>query len=137
MARRWILVVDDDVRVRDLWVEALQTAGYAAVGAEDGAVALELIRDLFPDLILLDLRMPRLSGWGFLDAIRSHPRWKEIPVLVVSAFLDPDALAEMDKGLRILGGLQKPVTIRELLGRVRDAVGPSPSPPPVAPSPRF
>jgi two-component system, chemotaxis family, chemotaxis protein CheY len=137
MARKWILVVDDDFRVRDLWVEALQGAGYAAVGAEDGAVALELIRDLFPDLILLDLRMPRLSGWGFLDAIRSHPRWKEIPVLVVSAFLDPDALAEADKGLRILGGVQKPVTIHELIDRVRAAVGPSPSPPPAAPSPRF
>jgi CheY-like chemotaxis protein len=136
MARKWILVVDDDFRVRDLWVEALRTAGYAAVGAEDGAVALELIRDLFPDLILLDLRMPRLSGWGFLDAIRNHPRWKEIPILIVSAYLDPDALAEAQKGLRVLGGVQKPVTLRELVGQVRSAVGPSPIPPPTVPSPR-
>ncbi len=127
VSRKWILVVDDDFRVRDLWVEALTSAGYAAVGAEDGRVALELIRDLFPDLILLDLRMPRLSGWGFLDAIRDHPRWKDIPILIVSAFLDPDTLREAEKGLRILGAIQKPLTLRELIARVLEAVGPSPS----------
>ena len=135
MPRKWILVVDDDFRVRDLWVEALKAAGYAAVGAEDGMVALELIRDLFPDLILLDLRMPRLSGWGFLDAIRGRPRWKEIPILIVSAFLNRDVQAEAEKGLRILGAVQKPLTLRELIGHVAAAVGLSPTPPPAPPSP--
>ena len=128
MPRKWILVVDDDFRVRDLWVEALKAAGYAAVGAEDGMVALELIRDLFPDLILLDLRMPRLSGGGFLDAIRGHPRWKEIPILIVSAFLDQEVQAEAEKGLRILGAVQKPLTLRELIGHVAAAVGLSSAP---------
>lgn len=137
VTRKWILVVDDDFRLRDLWVEALTSAGYAAVGAEDGMAALDLISDLFPDLILLDLRMPRLSGWGFLDAIRNHPRWKEIPILVVSAFLDPDALAEAEKGLRILGAVQKPLALRELIARVRDAVGPSPASTPGPPPPHL
>jgi CheY-like chemotaxis protein len=126
MARRWILVVDDDHRLRAVWIEALSEAGYAAVGAEDGITALELIRDLFPDLILLDLRMPRMSGWGFLDAVRTHHRWKNIPILIVSAFLEeePDR-AMTDAGLRIAGRLQKPVPLAELIERVRQTVGPS------------
>jgi response regulator NasT len=141
MARRWVLVVDDDHRLRAVWIEALAQAGYAAVGAEDGITALELIRDLFPDLILLDLRMPRLSGWGFLDAVREHHRWKDIPILIVSAFLEDERdAAATEAGLRIVGRLQKPVRLAELIDRVRAAVGPSGNgaarlTPPASPSP--
>jgi two-component system chemotaxis response regulator CheY len=126
MARRWILVVDDDTRLRAVWMEALSAAGYATVGAEDGITALELIRDLFPDLILLDLRMPRLSGWGFLDSVRQHRRWKDIPILIVSAYpADDDSRPDAEQGLRIVGRMQKPVHLAELVGAVRAAVGPS------------
>jgi len=124
MARRWILVVDDDARLRALWMEALVAAGYAAVGAEDGITALELIRDLFPDLILLDLRMPRLSGWGFLDSVRQHRRWRDIPILIVSAFLEDEDHAALNEGLRIVGRMQKPVQLAEMIETVRSAVGP-------------
>ncbi len=125
MARRWILVVDDDARLRTLWMEALTEAGYTAVGAEDGITALELIRDLFPDLILLDLRMPRLSGWGFLDSVRQHRRWRDIPILIVSAFLADEDHPGAGEGLRIVGRMQKPVHLAELIATVRSAVGPS------------
>ncbi len=125
MARRWILVVDDDARLRTLWMEALEEAGYAAVSAEDGIAALELIRDLFPDLIVLDLRMPRMSGWGFLDAVRGHRHFKEIPILIVSAFLEDEHDEESQAGLRIVGRMQKPVRLGELIDKVRSVVGPS------------
>jgi len=125
MARRWVLVVDDDTRLRALWMEALSGAGYTAVGAEDGITALELIRDLFPDLILLDLRMPRLSGWGFLDSVRQHRRWRDIPILIVSAFLADEHNPAAEQGLRIVGRMQKPVRLAELIEAVRSAVGPS------------
>ena len=84
-ARKWVLVVDDNSRLRNLWLEVLEEAGYAAVGSEDGLAAGELIRDLFPDLILLDLRMPRASGWDFLENVRANPKWQRIPVVIVSA----------------------------------------------------
>lgn len=125
MARRWILVVDDDARLRALWTEALVNAGYAAVGAEDGMTALELIRDLFPDLILLDLRMPRLSGQGFLKAVAGHKRWQTIPILIVSGFLEDEEDPDAASGLRVVGRMQKPVRPTELVERVRAAVGPS------------
>jgi DNA-binding response OmpR family regulator len=124
VARRWVLVVDDDARLRALWTEALVQAGYAAVSAEDGMTALELIRDLFPDLILLDLRMPRLSGPGFLKAVASHRRWQTIPILIVSGFLEDEEEPD-EAGLRIVGRVQKPLLPSELVERVRAAIGPS------------
>ena len=125
-ARKWILVVDDNARLRDLWINALERAGYAAIGSQDGLAAAELIRDLFPDLIILDLRMPRTSGWDFLEIIRAHPRWQKLPVLIVSGFLeDRGPIAE--RGLNIVGRMAKPVTINELLEKVRAVTGPGTS----------
>lgn len=121
--RKWILVVDDNARLRDLWIDALERAGYAAVGSQDGLAAAELIRDLFPDLIILDLRLPRTSGWDFLDIMRAHARWQNIPILIVSGFLeDRGPIAE--RGLNIVGKMAKPVTVTEFLDKVREVVGP-------------
>ena len=88
--RKWVLVVDDNARLRALWVEVLEEVGYRVVGSEDGRAAADLIRDLFPDLILLDLRMPRASGWDFLEKVRTNPRWHTIPVVLVTAHLGKD-----------------------------------------------
>jgi CheY-like chemotaxis protein len=120
--RKWILVVDDDATVRGLLIEILEKAGYAAVGAEDGYVAEELIRDLFPDLILLDLKMPRGSGWSLLDNVRERPRWQAIPVIIVSGYLH-EGRPLRDAGLRIVGRIEKPVQIDHLLETVREALG--------------
>lgn len=122
--RKWVLVVDDNTRLRTLWIEVLEGAGYAAVGSEDGLAAAELIRDLFPDLILLDLRMPRASGWDFLENVKANPRWHAIPVVIVSAHLDegPDLSGS---GLNIVGRMEKPVQVDDLLGKVREVIGPA------------
>lgn len=122
--RKWILVVDDDTNVRQLWIDALRAEGYAAVGSEDGLAAAELIRDLFPDLIILDLRMPRMSGWDFLEVIRSNPKWQKIPVLIVSGYLE-DEPRRAAESLTIVGKMAKPIQIQELVEKVREAIGPA------------
>jgi CheY-like chemotaxis protein len=123
--RKWVLVVDDNARLRSLWIEVLEEAGYAAVGSEDGLAAAELIRDLFPDLILLDLRMPRASGWDFLENVRATPRWQTIPVVIVSAHLDEGPDLAADSGLNIVAQLAKPVAVTDLLSTVERAIGPA------------
>lgn len=115
--------MDDDANVRQLWLDALRLEGYAAVGSEDGLAAAELIRDLFPDLIILDLRMPRMSGWDFLEVIRSNPKWQKIPILIVSGYLE-DEPRPAAAGLTIVGKMAKPVLLQELLGKIRETVGP-------------
>src|SRR5438093_2971126 len=119
--RKWVLVVDDNARLRNLWIEVLEEAGYAAVGTDDGLSAAELIRDLFPDLILLDLRMPRASGWDFLENLRENPKWRAIPVLIVSAFLEDGPDPAPDAGLNIVARMTKPVAVADLLAKIHEA----------------
>jgi CheY-like chemotaxis protein len=123
--RKWVLVVDDNTRLRTLWLEVLEGAGYAAVGSEDGLSAVELIRDLLPDLIILDLRMPRATGWDFLENVRGNPKWRAIPVLIVSAYLDEGPDLPADPELNIAGRLEKPVSVGDLLAKVHEVIGPS------------
>ncbi len=126
--RKWILVVDDNSRLRNLWIEVLEGEGYAAVGSADGLAAGELIRDLLPDLILLDLRMPRASGLDFLKNMRANAKWRGIPVVIVSAHLDEGRDYSLaDSGLNIVGQMEKPVAVADLVAQVRKIIGPATS----------
>jgi CheY-like chemotaxis protein len=82
--KRTILVVDDDVDLRMMVVLVLETAGYAVVAASDGLEALDRLRARLPDLMLLDMRMPRMDGWELGKRVRSTYGHK-IPVVVMTA----------------------------------------------------
>lgn len=106
-----ILVVDDDAAIGDLEQEVLERAGYRVLRAYSGTEALLLIKDTRPDLALLDLMLPGLSGEALLPHLRG------IPVIVVSA-----KAAVQDKVSLLLDGaadyLTKPFDTGELLARV-------------------
>lgn len=108
---RKILIIDDDAAIGDMEEEVLERAGYAVIRAYSGTEALLLLKDKRPDLILLDLMLPGLSGEEVL------PQIKGIPVIVVSA-----KAAVQDKVSLLLGGaadyLTKPFDTKELLARV-------------------
>ena len=109
--RKKILIIDDDVKIGDLEQEVLEQAGYYCQRAYSGTEALLCLEHTRPDLILLDLMLPGLSGDELLGKIR------RIPVIVVSAKAGID-----DKVSLLLGGAQdyitKPFSTRELLARV-------------------
>lgn len=106
-----IMVVDDDVHIQNVLSEALGGAGYQALQAYSGTEALLLLEKYKPDLILLDLMLPGLSGEQLL------PRIKDIPVIVVSAKVGVD-----DRVTMLVEGawdyLTKPFELRELLARI-------------------
>ena len=106
-----ILIIDDDTAIGNLEQEVLERAGYAVQRAYSGTEALLLLKSSHPDLILLDLMLPGLSGEEVL------PRIQGIPVIVVSA-----KTAVQDKVNLLLGGaadyLTKPFDTKELLARV-------------------
>ena len=79
-----VLVIDDDEHMLSLLGEVLGTEGYEVVGAMDGAAAIGAIRRSRPDLILLDLMMPVLDGFSFLDLYRQLPG-PHAPVIVITA----------------------------------------------------
>jgi CheY-like chemotaxis protein len=80
-----VLIVEDDSAMREMLRRRLEKEGWTTVEAENGKAALERMRDNRPDLILLDLMMPEMDGFQFLDEIRKHQTWASIPVIVVTA----------------------------------------------------
>lgn len=81
-----ILVVDDDDDSRDILRSLLRDEGHRAVVARNGRLALDVLRLFTPDLIVLDLKMPVLDGWGFDRERARNPRLQQVPIIVVSAF---------------------------------------------------
>src|SRR5262249_61273062 len=79
------LLVDDDELVRRSVRQALEPIGWKVTEAEDGQVAVEAITAGLPDVIILDLMMPKMDGFEFLRELRLRPDWQGIPVLVITA----------------------------------------------------
>jgi GAF domain-containing protein/CheY-like chemotaxis protein len=82
---RPLLVVDDDVTLRQLLRRMLEPEGYVVVEAENGRAALERLRDVSPSVILLDLMMPEMDGFEFVAEFRRHETWRAIPIVVITA----------------------------------------------------
>jgi CheY-like chemotaxis protein len=80
-----ILVVEDHKDSADVLITALRKAGHTFEHVLDGRAALDAMSAHTPDLVVLDLRLPTFDGIAFLQVMRSYLRWREIPVIVVSA----------------------------------------------------
>jgi two-component system cell cycle response regulator DivK len=80
-----ILIADDRPSSRELLRTVLERAGYDVIEAEDGEAALQQARSRHPDLILLDLQMPKLDGYGVMERLRADPAFVLPPVLALTA----------------------------------------------------
>lgn len=89
-----ILVIDDEPDLRLLARIALEQGGYRVLEAGTGEDGLALIESSQPDLVLLDLRLPGMQGWEVLDRLRKSERWRDLPVVVVSAHASGHTLKE-------------------------------------------
>jgi CheY-like chemotaxis protein len=108
-----ILVVDDSPFIVDVFVTMLERGGYRAIASYSGQEALDVLKDVTPDLILLDIMMEPMDGWETLEHIKSSPETKDIPVLMLTAKqLTPDEAQEY--GTYIEDYVLKPITHREL-----------------------
>jgi CheY-like chemotaxis protein len=110
------LVVDDDVDIRESLVELLQGEGYLAVGAANGAEALDLLRRQRSSVILLDLMMPVMDGFQFRREQLGDPALSDIPVVLVSAGGGGEQAALQ---LGVLGCVKKPLDVPQLLRMIR------------------
>jgi two-component system chemotaxis response regulator CheY len=111
-----ILLVEDDIDVREALVEALRDKGYEVDTAVDGLQALERLRGgARPGVILLDLMMPRMDGAEFRTAQRADPALAHLPVVLLSAD------ARMDDKARVLdvqGAIRKPIDLVQLTAAI-------------------
>ena len=111
---RTVLVVDDDPAIRDFLSMALEGDGYSVKTARDGREALDKIRREPPDVILLDLVMPTMDGWRFLETQRTSSAECHLPILAMSAM----GGRYMARELGATDFLAKPFDLDALLGKV-------------------
>lgn len=119
--QRTILVVEDDDHFRRSIVEAVRAYDFKPIEASDGEVALGILKNHIPSAILLDIKLPGISGLGILEMIKQMPHLRHIPVHMISA------MDYQQNALRMgaLGYLTKPVTIdkvRSALGRIEKLI---------------
>jgi len=91
---------------------------YTIIPADSGEQCFELLNNTqeLPDLILLDIMMPRMNGWEVFDRLRANPKWKDIPIIFLTA--RTDEFAEHAGALIAEDYIKKPVEIKELMTRV-------------------
>jgi CheY-like chemotaxis protein len=109
-----VLVVDDDAAIRDAVRDVLESAGIAVETASNGADALDKVSRRRPRLVLLDMRMPVLDGWGFATALQE--RGLRLPVVVMTAAADAGRWADE---IGAIGVVAKPFGVAELVSAVR------------------
>lgn len=110
-----ILLVDDDPDLLVVLRAALSRAGYEVACAADGEEALEKVRSELPDLIVLDLMMPKLDGYSVHRKLKEDPRTAGIPVVVLTAYGNLEEFVQVRKDLRIAAYLEKPVSMAKFM----------------------
>ena len=143
-----VLVIDDDENVIRFFSLALSENGYEPIGASDGGEGLEKVKEVQPDLIVLDVMMPRRSGFVLFKQLRKNPEYEKIPVIMVTGVADElekqmtehetgedafdglkQSLAHAIKNMRDEGlvrpekFIDKPVDPEDLVAAVRELIG--------------
>lgn len=121
-----ILVVDDMAICREPIAEALRQHGFDTICASNGAEALSILRERLPDLVLLDVNMPKLDGLAVLRTIRRNPNWKTLPVVLLTDQAERETITQA-AAQKVQGYLLKSnFSLDQLLGHVESAIGRTP-----------
>src|SRR6266508_755230 len=118
---RVVLIVEDDIKFAATLLDVARESGFKGVVALDGNTALALVKDLEPDALTLDLKLPDMDGWAVLDLLKHDPKTRHIPVSVISVD------EEMHKCLHMgaLGAVRKPAVkeaLKEALAKTRKMI---------------
>ena len=118
-----VLAVDDSRTIRDMLKLTLTQAGFSPRLAEDGVHGLEVLDGTRPDAIITDINMPRLDGFGFIEAVRSKSEYRGIPILVLTTESAPEMKARA-RAAGATGWIVKPFDPEKLINAIRMVAGP-------------
>ena len=111
--KKRVLVIDDDLPLRGMLAAALRQHGFQVLLAGDGAEGQRALTIHNPDVVLLDLAMPDVNGWDFLQRLQETGHLGRVPIIVVSAHLHVDPQAILQMGVKAI--LPKPFNLPELI----------------------
>ena len=114
-----ILVVDDEPDILHTVGQMLEMSGYEVIRAKDGNECIDKMNelDIDPDLIILDIMMPNVSGWDVAAKLKENPKWKHIPIVFLTA--KGDTMSVGMGGLAAVDYIVKPFDIKDLMTRVK------------------
>lgn len=113
-----ILTVDDSRTMRDMLRLALVGAGFRVIEAVDGVDGLNVLEGEQPDIIITDINMPNLDGFGFIEAVRSDPAVRRVPILVLTTESSPEKKARAREA-GATGWIVKPFNTEKLVQAIR------------------
>lgn len=113
-----VLLVEDDTALAQMYRVKLERDGYSVQVAGDGEQALSAVADELPDLIFLDIRLPRMDGLTFLEQLRASERTRNIPVVIVSNYSEQELVS---RGLQ-LGALEYLIKSQTTPGRLSEGI---------------
>jgi len=120
--RRTVLTVDDSRTMREMLKLALCEAGFRVIQAEDGQAGLEALAAETPEVIVTDINMPRLDGFGFIEGVRADPRHRATPILVLTTEGDAEKKTR-GRQAGATGWIVKPFDAASLVAAVRKVMG--------------
>ncbi len=126
MARKRILVIDDEPDLVDMVKSFLQKKGYSIITAYDGKEALQMIRTEKPDLIVLDLMLPKMDGYRICRMVKFDEKLKHIPIVIISVRAS-DADKKMGREVGADDYITKPFDFKVLHSSIKGLIGPGAS----------
>lgn len=118
MAGERILIIEDEPDITELIKNRVESAGYKTIAAYDGVEGLEMAKKEMPDLILLDILMPRMDGITVAMRLKKMDETKHIPIIICSVTKGPDEEG-LTKKIGVDDYLYKPLNAEELLGKIK------------------
>ncbi len=116
----YLLIVEDDPDILRLLETTLTFNGYRVLTARNGQEGLEILQQERPAIVIADIMMPRLDGFGLVNRIRIHPETREIPVVLVTATYVAEEDKEFAQSIGATRFIQKPINLEAFLGTIRE-----------------
>jgi two-component system alkaline phosphatase synthesis response regulator PhoP len=124
--QNYILIVDDDPDILEGILMILETQPYRLATARDGKKCMEMIKEELPDLLILDLLMPRMDGWGVIREMRSEPKFAQVPIMILTTVIEDASRRryELETGMAmdVQEYIRKPVKPLELIQLVEKLI---------------
>ena len=116
-----VLVIEDEPSIQKVIKANLSASGYTVIAAKNGEEGLELLHSDIPDLVLLDLMMPGISGWDVINKMKSEEQLSHIPVIVVTASVWGESESKLSD-VGVVDHIIKPFNLDDLLQKVKIAL---------------